>query len=86
MAKEILTITKVDNFFEKFGTYHFSDGRSCSGKTGSLRYLMFDIAEELDIKLDFPLKIKTDEYGMEHFYVECIWHNGVWIKLKPRGY
>ena len=83
MANTIVVVISVSDI-GKYAKFTLDDGSELYGKYGYFSYLAYNIIGEENIS--FPIKVRLDDLGIKYFHVEAIWHSGIWVKLKARGY
>lgn len=79
-----ITIKEISEFSGKYAKFTTSDDQVHFGKYGYFSYLFELCRLSFGSEPDFPVRIRID--SLEYFHTMAIFHNGVWIKLKRRGY
>tara|TARA_R110002073_G_scaffold614_4_gene4912 strand:+ start:4758 stop:5009 length:252 start_codon:yes stop_codon:yes gene_type:complete len=80
--KPIVVLSSIPELDGKYAKFVLTNGDEHWGKYGYFSY----IANDLIGGVQFPVKVRLDHLGLQYFHVEAIFHKGLWVKNKKRGY
>lgn len=68
----------------KWGIFTLSDGSRHTGKSGYFDYLMQICEAQFGSRPEYPIRAKVYSWGS--FQITSMFHQGVWVSIKKRGY
>ena len=80
--KQVVEIDSIGEISGKYAEFKLTDGSKHYGKYSYFSYIAYNLIGGIK----FPVKVRLDSLGLKYFHVEAIFHKGLWVKLKARGF